>query len=891
VLRVAQLAVVALGAAVFAGPGGRAAAAPPTDTRDELRPPELLDEVAFQYPAELRGLALPPAGTVVVRYVVGIDGIPRDLEIVESVHPVLDAAAREAVARLRYRPGEYRGRPVEVVLSLGLEIAARPPRAPPAETGPLEPPDVPPTIAPVQIEGRVLQAGERTPVPGVVVLAVPAGELPPGRVRRGAAAPDAHEVLVRATADEAGRFTIAGVPDGNVRLILIGQGLARLDVVVRIEPGEALELTLYATRIGGNPYKTTVDSERDTAPEVSRRSISSAEINAIPGTQGDALKAVQNFPGVARAPFGAGLLVIRGAAPGDSAVYLGYHEIPTLFHFGGITSVFNSDILTQIDFIPGNFDSRYGDAIGGIVNVVPRAGRRDGYHGYADVDVFDTTLMVEGPVGKGSFALSGRRSYVDAILRAALPDDLGLRPTLAPRYYDYQALFDHPLAGGELSVRGFGSDDRVKLLFADGDEVETDARDRLETIQWFHRADLVYRREQGPWDLLITPSYKHEFLRLFFADALELGVAADVMSVRAEVGRALSRRAHLRIGTETVNTWFTLDARATAGPDDQQVRRTTDGLVAAPAVYSTLTLGVTDALTLYPGVRVTYYSSSTADAARIDRATIDPRLRGALRIADRTTLKAGVGLYSQAATPAETDVVFGNPALAAERSLHTSLGVAQELPRDANVEATFFYKNLWDVITPSERILLRPDGSAAPERLANHGRGRIYGLELLARKDLRENLFGWLSYTLMRSEVRPAPGEPWQLFDFDQTHILTVIASYRLPWGWQVGARYRLVSGNPTTRVSDGVLDASSGEEIPLYGKVNGGRLPPFHQLDFRIDKTWSLRLVRVTFYVDIQNAYNAENPEFVNYAYDYSEKTYITSLPTTPSLGTRIQF
>ena len=145
-----------------------------------------------------------------------------------------------------------------------------------------------------------------------------------------------------------------------------------------------------------NPYRTVVDVEQDDT-DTAKRTISREEINNLPGTQGDALKSIQNFPGVARVPFGLGALVVRGSAPSDSEIFLGYHPIPQLYHFGALTSVFNSDILAQIDFIPGNFDSRFGDAIGGVVNVQPRRGRRDGFHGYIDSDLFDTCLLYTSP--------------------------------------------------------------------------------------------------------------------------------------------------------------------------------------------------------------------------------------------------------------------------------------------------------------------------------------------------------------------------------------------------------------------------------------------------------------------------------------------------------------
>jgi hypothetical protein len=872
------------------------AAPPDPQPVPELVQPVLQNEVTLEYPKELASLEDAPSGRVVIKYVVGTDGVPKDLEVTEGIHPTLDALALAAVAGLRYSPAEYKGQAVEVVLSIGLDIQAPEKPAPTSvtqeadQTADQEEVSAP---GPVRIKGLLREAGVRTPLKGATILVVPApGDAKIGRIEKRSYKPPAEpEWSARTATDVDGRFELRDIPDGKARLIILAQGFARLEYVVELKPDEELELKYYQTRIEANPYKTTVEMEREDMPEVTRRTINREEITSIPGTQGDALKGVQNFPGIARAPFSTGLLVIRGAAPEDSAIFLGYHEIPTLYHFGGITSVFNSDILTQIDFIPGNFDSRYGDAIGGVVNVVPRKGRRDGYHGYVDADLFDAGALFEGPVGKGSVILSGRRSYADLILNAVVPDDIGVRPTLAPRYWDYQALFDYPIGTGELSVRAFGSDDRARLLFSDANEADEDEQDRFETVQWFHRADLVYKNKKGPWEFLVTPSYKHDFIDFFIGDFFSLGLDIDTFSARAEIARQLSKRAKLRIGTELVAGWYHLQVEAPSDESGSDVIRDTTGAVAAPALYSTFTLGITDSFTIYPGVRLTYYTSPVADAETVNRATFDPRLRSTWNVADKTTLKAGVGIYSQAPQPVELDTVFGNPRLAAERSLHTSLGVAQQLPGDFTVEVTGFAKYLWDVIAPSDRFVTGPDGEPKPELLGNDGIGRIYGGELLLRKNLTKNFYGWLSYTLMRSEVREAPGEEWILFDFDQTHILTAIASVKLPHNWQVGARFRLVSGNPYTPFTDGVVDASTGLEVPIESPQNSGRLPTFHQLDFRIDKTWVFRLVKTTFYLDIQNVYNAENSEFVNYAYNYETRAYITGLPTAPSFGTKIEF
>ena len=429
---------------------------PPAAAPEGLVQPVALNRVSFEYPDDVATAEDPPSGRVVLKYVVGVDGVPKEIEIVESVHPRLDEVAGEAVAKLRYEPATYHGQPVEIVLSIALDVVAPAPPEPEtpegegegegegaAGEGGEEPQGAgtretdPADDGPVRIAGVILAAGDRRKLEGATILAIPGDGYELGEVRRKVYGQEEAEPTwtARAVTDTEGKFELLRVPDGRVRLIMLAQGYERLEWVVDLEEGSALEVKYFQKPLNVNPYRTEVDVDRETMPEISSHKISVAETNAIPGTQGDALKGVQNFPGIARAPFGAGMLAIRGAAPEDSAVFLGYHEIPNLYHFGGLTSTFNSDILTQIDYVPGNFDARYGDAIGGIVNVVPRRGRIDGYHGYVDSDLFDTGVLFEGPFNpkqknenkRASFVISGRRSYVDLLLPVIIPPKLASR--------------------------------------------------------------------------------------------------------------------------------------------------------------------------------------------------------------------------------------------------------------------------------------------------------------------------------------------------------------------------------------------------------------------------------------------------------------------------------
>ena len=874
-------------------------AAPPEGPPEGLVPPELTQSVSIEFPEAARELSPVPSGRVIVEITIGTDGVPHSPVVVEGVHPVLDTAALEAVIGLRYSPATLDGTPVEIVTEVPIDFLppAAPPEPPPEQPPPDDPPPDPPPPNPLKLAGTILEAGQRTPVENVTVIVVPAPpDATPGPVTKTSYAAEpapAWEVSDRTGQD--GRFEIHGrfgldAPT-KVRVVVLAPGYERFEVIESLAAGQSVTVKYFIRRASTNPYRTVVKAPDPLREEVSRHTVTVEEIDNLPGTQGDALKAITNFPGINRAPFGIGLLVIRGSDPTDSAVFLAEHEIPQLFHFGGITSVFNSDILTQIDFIPGNFDSRYGDAIGGVVDVQPRAGRRDGYHGYVDSDLFDTGVLAEGPIGKGSFIISGRRSYIDVLLPAVVPDDAGLDLAVAPRYYDYQVLFDYPVSKGNLTARVFGSDDRTRLVAADANEVETDERDAFETKLIFHRADLSYRNRQGRWDFLVAPSYRYDDFGGGALGIFKFRVQVHSFSGRAEAGYRISDHLHWSVGTQLFAGSFLIDATSTpvptAGLGSTGTRLSTEirEPFAAPSLYSTLAIRA-GPLTLLPGARLSYYSLQFQDVRT------DPRLRFRWDVADNTWIKGGVGQYTQIPDPPEWNELFGNGRIGPESALHGSLAVGHDFPGiGMRVEATGFYKVLWDLATPSAELVTRTDGNLGPENFDNQGRGRIVGGEAFVRKDLTANLFGWVSYTISKSERRPAPGDPWILFDLDQTHILTLIGVYRLGRGWQVGARFRVVSGNPFTPVNGSIYDAQDDGYLPIDGAVNSGRVEPFHQLDVRVDRKFTWKRVSLTTYVDVQNVYNRQNPEFVVYSYDFRDSTRVPSLPIIPSLGIKLEF
>jgi len=209
--------------------------------------------------------------------------------------------------------------------------------------------------------------------------------------------------------------------------------------------------------------------------------------------------------------------------------------------------------------------------------------------------------------------------------------------------------------------------------------------------------------------------------------------------------------------------------------------------------------------------------------------------------------------------------------------------VEQVLSENAKLGVEGFYKRLSD-------LEVEGVNTAGQPTLVNGGRGRIYGLEVSAKLKPTTRGFGFLSYTLSRSE-RNDHGDGWRLFDYDQTHILTVAGGYRLPRNWDLGATFRYASGNPATPILGGIYDANADFYSPVFGATNSVRNPATHQLDIRIEKGWRFKSWALATYLDLQNVYNHRSQEGLQYSYDYATSKPVLGLPILPSLGLRGEF
>lgn len=804
-----------------------------------------------------------------------------------------DQAATVAGSRLEFEPAEAEGEkvPVRIQYTFRFKLPPPPPPPPPTIAGTDAPP--PPDRPKVMNFTGVMRArGTRSLVPGVVVTIFRESE-------------DGQTEGYEAVSGDDGVFNFYDLQPGEWKILAETDGYFPFRTTEEVTAGQVTEVTYFIEKGTYNPYDVLVEAER-VKKEVNRRTLEIKEITKIAGTLGDPIQVVENLPGVARSQQGSGQIIVRGSGPNDTGVFINGVDIPLIYHFGGLRSVIPADVIESIDFFPGNYSVYYGRKTGGIFDAKIKRLKPDAVHGSLDVSLLDTSLYLEVPIGENAaIAIAGRRSYIDLVLKAVLPEDGNVSLTSAPVYYDFQVLANwRPAPSHDLQLTVLGSDDIIELLFENPASFSTQSRSgNLNAGTNFFRAIAEYRYtpssefnnqlsfSAGQDNINFTFGDQFRFLlqnnqlqlreraEWKFADAFALAGGIDGLMRIADVEVLLPRPPSEGQGGQNVGN-----------PDIDDVLFTkVEGqrnFLVAPYVEATIV--PFEGLTLVPGLRLDYWEL-------LDEVSLDPRLVARYQLLPEWTVKGGIGLVHQDGEPQSADPIFGNPDIGLQRAIHYSVGAEWTPEPYLKFDVVLFYKALDNLVSPTNATVVR-DGKTVPLNVDNGGRGTVYGMELFLEHKFNNNLRGWLTYTLSRaSRIDSGESDP-RLFDFDQTHILAVVASYVFPENWEFGIRWRIVSGNPTTPfltrpdVSP-VVNTDLGTYVPIVGAVNSDRLPLFHQLDVRVDKTWIFDAWKFAAYLSLVNAYNRTNVEGFTFEFDYTRRNPQQGLPIYPILGVRGDF
>jgi hypothetical protein len=639
---------------------------------------------------------------------------------------------------------------------------------------------------------------------------------------------------------------------------------------------------------GEEPEYEGVAEVEAPAREPTKRELETAELTTIPGTRGDALRAIEIMPGVGRTQFGtnAGPPLLRGATSNESLVLIDGASAPLLYHFGGLTSVFNSHLLESVRLYPGNYSARYGRAASGVVDVRVRDPKSDRFHLMLELSVIDSFALVEAPLApRTSIALAARRSNIDPFIDALIDDD-STAVVAAPVYWDYQAILSHRFDDEHrLRVMAYGAHDAFELHVGEASGSDPALAGEFGTTFGFHRlqVELDSRFSDAATQHVMVAAGPSPGTGRFGDVAYEY--LSWEFDARADWSFSLAPFLRLDVGVDVRGISAGFEYRGPMpGPEEgtpSQGSVAAESATAAesrlrgvrPAVYAEALLRPTDDLLVVPGVRVDYFGD-------VGDYSVDPRLGSRFALGPTTTLKAGIGYYSQPPQYWEAMPKFGNPKVEAFRTLQTSAGLEQTFGEWIRVDVDAFYKR-WE-----DRVVSTPGG--APPRYVNGGTGEAYGSEFLFDLRPTRRSRSYVSYTLSRSTRRDAPGRPTRLFDRDQTHNLSLTTSYDLGAGFSAGGRFRYVTGNPYSAVSASVYDASTDTYRPLYAELNRSRNDAFHQLDLRVEKLWRVGPVDLTTYVEAMNVYNRKNQEGRRYSFDYRESASVAGMPFFPNIGVR---
>ncbi|MEM6731723.1 MAG: TonB-dependent receptor, partial [Myxococcota bacterium] len=626
-----------------------------------VQSPSLVEQVEPEYPSAALEAGVPASVELLIE--IGVDGTvteasfvkltlgdaPPSVERADDTYGFVDAAL-VAATHLIFSPAVGEEGPVAVRANFTFNFEPPPPEASDPEAATVEEPvSAAEPVPSVQVEAVIRGSGK--PLVGATVFAVSTTD------------PDA---AYQAVTDQDGKTTFYSLESGQWEIRVDQPGFYPYRSKEDVVEGSVVEAKYYVEKGSYSPYDVTVQADRP-RKEVTRRTLDAAVIDKVPGGLSDAIRVVENLPGVARTPTASADIIVRGSGPADTGVFVNGTEIPQVFHFGGLRSVIAPQIVEQLDFFPGNFSTYYGRFTGGVLDVQLRA-PGDELRLSLDVNALDASLYFEAPLSDTvSVAVAGRRSYVDLILNAALSGSDVVSINSAPVYYDYQALVAwRPSTKHELLFSLLGSDDRLELLFENPAAIDvqfTTGDTSNETA--FQRAQLRYRYQPTTTlrnELVVAVGqdrFEARFGGLFFFD-----LATRELQVRDEFRWQASDRFTLRAGFDGLFSSTDVLVRASRPPAEGDAGDNVDLTPLTTEqdnVEAFNVAGYVEAqwkpapwLELIPGLRIDSFS-------RLDAVTLDPRIVARVPVADGITAKVGAALTHQSPSIQELEPVFGNP--------------------------------------------------------------------------------------------------------------------------------------------------------------------------------------------------------------------------------------
>ena len=629
----------------------------------------------------------------------------------------------------------------------------------------------------------------------------------------------------------------------------------------------------------------------------------------VPGAGNDPLQAIGSLPGVV---FGSGREsepAVRGSAPEDNGYYIDFFPVGYIFHSDS-SSILNDNVVEGFKLESTAFGPQYNGATGAIVDATSRSPDFGGDgQTVLDVSLLKAGIFVERALTDNqAFYLSGRQSLFQYYIENFLGDE-AFEFTTVPEYYDYQGKYEYLInATDSLVVQAIGARDKVGLEFdEDSDELAQDPglEGGLQFENYFNSQGIL-------WNKLYSSGMTHKVgfsqleqkLLLGLGSNSRIDVKVNDYRLRSQFGYALNLQHELHWGLELGATQIGFKGQYSGPPcddfdpdcrlvDGQETITGADKLIISSyGVHLEDSWQVTDTLNLTPGLL-----ASQEDYT--DEFFLEPKLRGRWQFDTWWALTGGYGKYHDFPDDnfGQYARYYGNPDLKVSRSTHYEVGLQHELRDDLLVSFETYYKTMDKlVIAREDQNTVYPNLSTeeylALPRYTNDADGNSWGFELFINKDLVDRWYGWLSIAYSRTQrTNQLTGEDFR-YSYDQPVIINAVANYQWNDNWQIGAKWRYQSGQLVTPLTGAEQDSDNPALYnPIYGELNSERLPAYHKLDVRADRTYYYTGWEMDLYLEVLNLYAREN--VVDYEYknaDYSKREEVTDLPPILSVGVKLK-
>jgi hypothetical protein len=710
---------------------------------------------------------------------------------------------------------------------------------------------------------------------------------------------------IGATTDLDGFFTIPNVPIGEYRLIATYVGFDSTSALIKVKAGSVVYQALTLTESGINLGEISVSAAREqarTTVNISQISVSQKQIKALPsvGGEADIVQYLQVIPGIISTGDQGGQVYIRGGAPVQNKILLDGLNIFNPFHSIGFYSVFETELIKNVDVLTGGFGAEYGGRISAIVDIKTREGNKTRTAGFVSGGPFMVKGLVEGPIKKFkeggssiSYVFTAKKSLIDRTSKtlysyAAEDKDVGL-PFIFQDLYGKISV--NTSNGSRINMFGFSYDDAYQNPL-------------LATINW--------KNQGGGVNFHLIPSGSNIIVDgLVGFSTYNVGIEENDFEPRTSDIDELSANINFTFFGEKNEIKYGLEMRSIR-TDFQFVNpfgnRFSDEQNTTELGFFVKYKQILGNLIIDPSIRTQYYSS-------LGSTTFEPRLGIKYNINDNLRFKGAAGKYTQniLSTSNERDVVnlFNgfltgpespvrgldgkNISNKLQLSNHFVAGFEYDLNKNIQINVEGYYKDFPQLLVVNRNKVERDDTDYTVET------GKAYGVDFTFKYEV-PRIYFWATYS--HGYVTRDDGEQVYPTIFDRRHNVNMLTTYDLDKKstWQLSVRWNLGSGFPFTQtkgfynqqtfiggIGTEYQSNNPGEIGILFSDVrNGGRLPYYHRLDFSLQKKFKFtKNTGLEINMSVTNVYNRPNIFYfgrVNYK-------RVDQLPILPTLSAKLYF